>query len=84
MRYMFFLKNTDKPPIISTWQPPHAIILSMFHLLLIGGQLGMAFGSATRDVHVFNSIIGVYQLSYRRVQCAGGGKSPVGTCMCTE
>lgn len=35
----------------------------------------MASGSATRDVHLFNSIIGVYQLSYRRVHCTGGGKS---------
>lgn len=38
----------------------------------------MASGSATRDVHVFNSIIGVYQLSYRRVHCTGGREIPSG------
>lgn len=40
--------------------------------------------SATRDVHLFNSIIGVYQLSYLSVHCMGGGKSQVGMCTCTE
>lgn len=44
----------------------------------------MASGSATRDVHLFNSIIGVYQLSYRRVHCTGGGKSPAGMCTWIE
>lgn len=44
----------------------------------------MASGSATRDVHLFNSIIGVYQLSYRRVHCRGGGKSQAGVCTCSE
>lgn len=36
-------------------------------LLLIGGRLGLASGPATRDVHLFNNIIGVYQLSYHQV-----------------
>lgn len=53
-------------------------------LLFVGGRLGMASGSATRDVHLFNSIIGVYQLSYRRVHCMGGGKSRAGVCTCIE
>lgn len=44
----------------------------------------MASGSATRDVHLFNNIIGVYQLSYRRVHCTGGGKSRAGVCTCIE
>lgn len=40
----------------------------------------MASGSANRDVHLFNSIIRVYQLSYRRVHRRGGGKSQAGVC----
>lgn len=81
---MFFLQ------ILITTHYFHLATFTYYHsesvcfLLLIGGRLGMASGSATRDVHLFNSIIGVYQLSYQQVQCTGGGKSPAGMCTCLE
>lgn len=53
-------------------------------MLLVGGQLCTASGSATRDVHLFNSIIGVYQLSYHGVVLHGGEANPKRVCARTH
>lgn len=59
--------NTDNHPLLSVGNFHLLSYWVCLWLLLIGRRLCMASGSATRDVHLLNSIMEVYLLSYHQL-----------------